>query len=117
MLSVMLCFPVGTVCCLFLIRVLYQNVASVSTPISKRENDLRGSSPHVSDVVSIDEQESEGNRCDDDDGCHVVFFLLELLLFVSYAPIILYLSAFCNPNRHSKFYFVKVVVTYCHART
>ena len=57
--------------------------------IVKRENDLSGPSPHVSDVVGVDEQESEGNCCDDDDSSHCLF----PLLFVSYVLIILILSA------------------------
>ena len=36
---------------------------------------------------------------------------------VSHAPIISSTPPAVHPNRHAKFYFVKVVVTYCHVRT
>ena len=34
-----------------------------------------------------------------------------------YVPHYILLSAFCNPSRHSKYYFAKVVVTRCQIRS
>jgi hypothetical protein len=52
--------------------------------------------------------------CDDEDcSCHVCLFPV----VVSYECIISSRPSKVNPNRHSKYYFGKVVVTYCHVRT
>jgi hypothetical protein len=44
-------------------------------------------------------------------------FVLSRCCCCFHNPIISSRSSKVNPNRHSKYYFVKVVVTYCHART
>ena len=64
--------------------------------------------PYASHVVSIDEQESEGNCCDDDDSSHCLF----PLLFVSYALIILILSAKVNAYHELIQNYLKVVVSH-----
>ena len=62
--------------------------------IVKRENDLSGSSPHVSSIVHIEDDKAEEDNCDDVDDGHCVALLL--LLFVSYAPIIYIVSTYCK---------------------
>ena len=78
----------------FEVVVCHVRIVPSERVIVKRENEF-GPSPHVSDVVGIDEQESEGNCCDDDDSSHCLF----PLLFVSYALIIYTLSSKVNPVR------------------
>ena len=69
--------------------------------------------PHCDLRVADVRLVSDGDSLDD--VLHV--FHLCCCVVVSHGPIIYILSTFYNPNRHPKFYFVKVVVTYCHART
>ena len=53
--------------------------------------------------------------CDNEKGVHGVCFLV--VVVVSYTCIILILSAKVNPSRHSKFYFVKVVISRYYQRS